>query len=112
MNLFADQLEQTAIERIQKFAKIAGKMGFEVCLGFSGGKDSQVCYDLCKRSGIVFKAYYNVAFESNTTKRFISEHYAHDICNDCSNIFDTFIDDPCWSLRFSQELTDKIKKNK
>ncbi len=75
LNLFADQLEQTAIERIQKFAKIAGKMGFEVCLGFSGGKDSQVCYDLCKRSGIVFKAYYNVAFESNTTKRFISEHY-------------------------------------
>lgn len=38
-------------------------MGFEVCLGFSGGKDSQVCYDLCKRSGIEFKAYYNVALK-------------------------------------------------
>lgn len=75
MNLFAEQMEQTAIERIRKFAKIAEKMGFDICLGFSGGKDSQVCYDLCKRSGITFKAYYNVAFESNVTKRFIREHY-------------------------------------
>lgn len=74
-NLFAEEIEQQAIERIQKFAKIAKTMGFEVCLGFSGGKDSQVCYDLCKRSGIDFKAYYNVAFESSVTKRFICEHY-------------------------------------
>lgn len=75
MNLFAEEIEQQAIERIQKFAKIAKAMGFEVCLGFSGGKDSQVCYDLCKRSGIDFKAYYNVAFESSVTKRFIRENY-------------------------------------
>lgn len=45
-NLFIDELEQTSIVRIQKFAKIAGAYGFEVALGFSGGKDSQVCYDL------------------------------------------------------------------
>lgn len=75
MNLFAEEIEQQAIERIQKFAKIAKAMGFEVCLGFSGGKDSQVCYDLCKRSGIDFKAYYNVAFESSVTKQFIRECY-------------------------------------
>lgn len=75
MNLFTEEIEQQAIERIQKFAKIAKTMGFEVCLGFSGGKDSQVCYDLCKRSGIEFKAYYNVAFESNVTKCFIREYY-------------------------------------
>ena len=56
MNLFANEIENQAIERIQKFAKIAKTMGFEVRLGFSGGKDSQVCYDLCKRSGINFKA--------------------------------------------------------
>lgn len=75
MNLFAEEIEQMAIGRIQKFAKIADKLGLDVCLGFSGGKDSQVCYDLCKRSGISFKAYYNVAFESNITKRFIRENY-------------------------------------
>lgn len=75
MNLFAEEIEQQAITRIQKFAKIAKALKFEVCLGFSGGKDSQVCYDLCKRSGIPFKSYYNVAFESSVTKRFIREHY-------------------------------------
>lgn len=75
MNLFQDEIENTAIERIQKFAKIAKTMGFEVALGFSGGKDSQVCYDLCKRSGIAFKAYFNHCFESNVTIRFIRENY-------------------------------------
>lgn len=50
-------------------------MKFEVCLGFSGGKDSQVVYDLCKRSGISFKAYFNHTFESPETLRFIREHY-------------------------------------
>lgn len=50
-------------------------MGFEVRLGFSGGKDSQVCYDLCKRSGIEFKSYFNHSFESNITLKFIKENY-------------------------------------
>lgn len=38
----------------------------------------------------------------------VCDAHAHDICNDCSTIFDTSIDDPCWHFRFSQELTDKI----
>ena len=50
MNLFAQEIEEIAIERIQKFAKIADAYRFEVALGFSGGKDSQVVYDLCKRA--------------------------------------------------------------
>lgn len=75
MNLFLKEYEQIAIERIQKFAKIAKTMGFEVHLGFSGGKDSQVCYDLCKRSGIEFRAFFNRSFENCTTLRFIREYY-------------------------------------
>lgn len=75
MNLFTDEIEQQAIERIQKFSKIAKAMGFEVILGFSGGKDSQVVYDLCKRSGITFKACFNHCFESQTTLKFIKENY-------------------------------------
>ena len=75
MNLFADEIEQTSIDRIRKFAKIAKAMEFEIAVGFSGGKDSCVIYDLCKRSGIDFKAYYNVAFESLITKRFIRDNY-------------------------------------
>lgn len=75
MNIFSEQIEQQSIERIQKFYKIAKAMKFEVCLGFSGGKDSQVCYDLCVRSGIPFKAYFNHAFESAVTLNFIKNNY-------------------------------------
>lgn len=64
MHLFTFENERIAIERIQKFERIANAMGFDIYLAFSGGKDSQVIYDLAKRSGIKFKAYYNVAFES------------------------------------------------
>lgn len=69
MNLFQDEIENQAIERIQKFSKIADKMGLEVCLVFSGGKDSQVVYDLCFRSGIDFKAYFNHSFMPFTPKQ-------------------------------------------
>lgn len=72
---FLSEMEDLAIERIRKFAKIASTMGFEICLGFSGGKDSQVTYDLCKRSGIAFKSYFNHSFESPMTRKFIREHY-------------------------------------
>ena len=68
-------MEMQALQRIQKFSKIAEAMGFEVSLGFSGGKDSQVIYSLCQRSGIKFKAYFNHSFESNTTLNFIRENY-------------------------------------
>lgn len=71
MNLFTKIYEDEAINRIRKFSKIAKALELDICLGFSGGKDSQVIYDLAVRSGIKFKAYYNVAFESSTTKRFI-----------------------------------------
>lgn len=75
MNLFFNEIELLSIERIQKFSRIAKTMGFEICLGFSGGKDSQVVYDLCLRAGIEFKAYFNHSFESSTTLKFIRENY-------------------------------------
>ena len=74
-SLFSQEFVEIAIERIKKFAAIAHKLNYEVAVGFSGGKDSQVVYDLCIRSGIQFKAYYNVSFESPETKKFIKENY-------------------------------------
>lgn len=74
-NIFWEEIEQIAIQRIQKFSKISKSMGFDICVGFSGGKDSQVVYDLCLRSGVEFKAYFNHSFESNTTLKFIRENY-------------------------------------
>lgn len=74
-SLFDEQYEIEAIERIQKFASLSQKMGFIPVLGFSGGKDSQVCYDLCKRAGIVFRAVFNHCFESAQTLNFIRTQY-------------------------------------
>jgi tRNA(Ile)-lysidine synthase TilS/MesJ len=39
-SLFTDQIEQEAIIRIQKFARIAKAMDLPISVGFSGGKDS------------------------------------------------------------------------
>lgn len=75
MNLFSNEFEMQAILRIQKFSNIAKAMRFEICLGFSGGKDSQVVYDLCLRAGVEFKAYFNHSFESSTTLKFIRDNY-------------------------------------
>lgn len=75
MTLFQEEIENNAIERIIKFAKIAESLNFKIAVAFSGGKDSQVIYDLCKRSGIPFTAYFNHSFESSTTLQFIREYY-------------------------------------
>ena len=75
MPMFAEEMEAKAIERIRKFDSIAQALGFQIVVGFSGGKDSQVVYDLCERANISFTAYYNECFESPTTKRFIAENY-------------------------------------
>lgn len=75
LNAFQNEIEQTAIERIKKFSYIALNLGYEVAVGFSGGKDSQVIYDLCLRSGIKFTAYFNHSFEDSTTLKFIREFY-------------------------------------
>ena len=48
-----------SIEFIKKYAPIADKYGGYHVM-FSGGKDSQVLLDLFKRSGVKYKAYYNV----------------------------------------------------
>lgn len=74
-NVFLEEMEETAIDRIRRFAQLAEKMGLDIRLGFSGGKDSQVVYDLMKRAGVEFSSYYNHCFESNVTRQFIREHY-------------------------------------
>ena len=75
MDLFLNEYVDIAISRIQKFAKIAAAMDLQPALGFSGGKDSIVCYELCKRAGIDFSAYFNRAFESAVTVKFIHDNF-------------------------------------
>ncbi|MDR2384182.1 MAG: phosphoadenosine phosphosulfate reductase family protein [Tannerella sp.] len=75
LGLFDEIFEQEAIVNIQKFARIAKAEGLTVELGFSGGKDSIVCYSLCKRAGIPFTAVFHYAFESPEVVSFIKEKY-------------------------------------
>lgn len=66
-----------AIDLLKKAEKIAlkyDKDGFYLC--FSGGKDSQCIYHLCKLAGVKFKAYYNVTtIDPPELLSFIKENY-------------------------------------
>lgn len=62
---------ETSIERIKTFCT-----GKRVLVAFSGGKDSQCCYHLCKDAGIDFKAQYSITrFEPPELIAFIRKHY-------------------------------------
>ena len=74
-SLFLQELEETAIDRIKRFANLAQSMNLPIEVGFSGGKDSQVVWHLVKRAGIEASAYYNICFESPLTRKFINEAY-------------------------------------
>lgn len=74
-HLFFDEMEQEAITRIKKFAKLAKSMNMEVAVGFSGGKDSLVVYHLCKRAEIDCKFYFNHSLEAPETLQYIRTQF-------------------------------------
>lgn len=74
-NLFFEQQIEEAIDRIKRFEKLAKSMSLPIEVGFSGGKDSQVVWHLCKLANINATAFFNVSFESSTTRNFIKQYY-------------------------------------
>ncbi len=62
---------ETALERIRYFCQ-----GKKTLVAFSGGKDSQCCYHLCKAAGVDFDAQYSVTrFEPPELIGFIRANY-------------------------------------
>ena len=62
---------QMAVDRIRYYCD-----GKKTLCAFSGGKDSQVCYHLCKDAGIVFSAQYSITrFEPPELIGFIRANY-------------------------------------
>lgn len=62
---------ETAIERIKLYCH-----GKKVLVSFSGGKDSQCCYHLCKEAGIDFTAQYSITrFEPPELISFVRSEY-------------------------------------
>jgi len=65
-----DKVEM-AIKRLQAFCPPEGYY-----VAFSGGKDSQCIYHLCKMAGVKFDAHYNVtSVDPPEVVRFIKDHY-------------------------------------
>jgi len=80
-----------AIKRIKSFC--AGK---RVLCAFSGGKDSQACYHLCKDAGIDFSAQYSITrFEPPELISFIRQNYP----------------DVVFRRAFTRSLVEEIKVN-
>jgi phosphoadenosine phosphosulfate reductase len=70
-DLFGRSKHETALARIKNFCE-----GKRVLVAFSGGKDSQSCYHLCKEAGIEFSAQYSVTrFEPPELIQFIKANY-------------------------------------
>lgn len=62
---------ETAIERIKTFCG-----GKRTLVAFSGGKDSQACYHLCRDAGISFSAQYSITrFEPPELMNFVRKYY-------------------------------------
>ena len=60
-----------AIKRLKTFEPPEGYW-----LAFSGGRDSQVVYDLCNKAGVKFEAHYSVtSVDPPELLQFIKEHY-------------------------------------
>lgn len=82
---------ETAINRIREFCT-----GKKVLVAFSGGKDSQCCYHLCKDAGIEFDAQYSITrFEPPELMQFIREKYP----------------DVTFRRAYKRSLFDEIKKS-
>lgn len=68
---------QHSIELLKKYEEVALKMNPDgYYLAFSGGKDSQVCYELCKMAGVKFKAHFScTTVDPKEVLRFIRKYY-------------------------------------
>ena len=71
LNILGQDKVQVAIQRLRTFEPTEGYY-----VAFSGGKDSQVIYHLCKEAGVKFDAHYNITgIDPPELVYFIRENY-------------------------------------
>lgn len=69
--IFGKTFENVAIERLKKYEPEEGYY-----LGFSGGKDSIVIYDLAQKAGVKFKPFYKITtVDPPNVVQFIKKNY-------------------------------------
>jgi len=81
-------------------------------LGFSGGKDSVVLYDLTVKAGVTFKTYYSATgIDPPEVVRFINEHYPDVIHKHPEKSFFAYIPEKGYPGKWSRWCCDKLKKH-
>lgn len=98
--------EELAIEFIRQHEPPEGYF-----LGFSGGKDSVVLYELTRRSGVKFQAYYSATgIDAPEVVKFIREKYPDVIHKRPKESFFSLIPKKGYPTKWTRWCCDKIKK--
>lgn len=106
LNFQGHTKEQEAIEFIRAHEPPEGYF-----LGFSGGKDSTVLYDLTKKSGVKFQAYYSATgIDAPEVVKFIREKYPDVIHCKPKESFFALIPKKGYPTKWTRWCCDKIKK--
>ena len=111
LNLEGKTKEEEAIEFIRKHEPPEGYF-----LGFSGGKDSIVLYDLTFKAGVRFEAYYsNTGIDAPELLKFIKENYPNVIWKRPNwrghRSFFGMIPEKGFPTKFARWCCDELKKN-
>jgi phosphoadenosine phosphosulfate reductase len=106
LNFQGKTKEQEAIEFIREHEPPEGYF-----LGFSGGKDSTVLYDLTKRAGVKFQAYYSATgIDAPEVVKFIREKYPDVIHCRPKESFFALIPKKGYPTKWTRWCCDKLKK--
>jgi len=107
LNIITGQTkEEIALEFIQKYEPEEGYF-----LGFSGGKDSVVLYDLALKSGVKFQAYYSATgIDPPEVVKFIRDYYPNVIFKRPEESFFSLIPIKGYPGKWSRWCCDKLKK--
>ena len=107
MKLFEDWTTRVAIEFIQKHEPPEGYF-----LGFSGGKDSVVLYNLTEKSGVKFQAYYsNTGIDPPEVVHFIKKNYPDIIFLRPKTSFYKAVEQKGFPTKFARWCCDYLKKD-
>jgi phosphoadenosine phosphosulfate reductase len=103
----SDSKIDEAIEFIKKYEPSEGYF-----LGFSGGKDSVVLYDLAKRSGVKFFPFYSATgIDPPEVVKFIKENYSDVVFKHPKKSFFAAIQDRGFPVRLGRWCCDFLKKD-
>lgn len=103
---------ETAIEFLRKLEATAKRLNKPIVLRFSGGKDSQCIYHLCKMAGIEFTSEMNMtSVDPPQVIRFVREHYPDvKLCRPHKTMWQLIADKKMLPTRLSRYCCAELKE--